>query len=98
MSKQLYQEVAREAAHRAAIGPSLRSARSPRRSRRSASREDGFIILRRQPGITPAANREPDQPTQSRSVFKAAYDFFAYPFTRKRRGGKKTRNTRKNKK
>jgi hypothetical protein len=99
MSKQLYQEVAREAAHRAAIGPGLRSARSPRRSRRSASREDGFIILRRQPGVT--TNREPDQPIERRSAFKAAYDFFTYPFTRRRRGGKKnrnTRNTRKNKK
>lgn len=100
MSKQLYQEVAREAANRAAIGAGLRSARSPRRSRRSAAREDGFIILRRQPGVTPATNREPDEPTQSRSVFKSAYDFFAYPFTRKRRGGKhnrKTKNARKNK-
>jgi hypothetical protein len=98
MSKQLYQEVAREAANRAATGPGLRSARSPRRSRRSASREDGFIILRRQPGVSMV--REPDEPTQRRSVFKSAYDFFAYPFTRKRRGGKrnrKTRNARKNK-
>ena len=97
MSKQLYQEVAHEAAHRAAVGPGLRSARSPRRSRRSASREDGFIILRRQPGVTPATNREPDQPIEKRSAFRSAYDFFAYPFTRKRKGGRKIRNTRKNK-
>jgi hypothetical protein len=99
MSKQLYRDVAREAANRAATGPGLRSIhsprRTPRRSHRSASRQDGFIVLRRQPSVV--AERQQEQPIQSRSMFKTAYDFLTNPFTR-RRGGKVHRNTRKNKK
>ena len=88
MSKQLYREVAREAANRAATGPGLRSLRRE-------SRQDGFIVLRRQPSVV--AERHQEQPRQSRSMFKAAYDFLTNPFTR-RRGGKVHRNTRKDKK
>ena len=95
MSKQLYREVAREAANKAATGPGLRSVHSPRRSIRRESRQDGFIVLRRQPSVV--AERQQEQPRHSRSMFKTAYDFLTNPFTR-RRGGKVHRNTRKNKK
>ena len=97
MSRQLRQDIAHEAANRAATGPSLRSHLLPRRSRINSPRQDGFIMLRRQQPIITDEAREREQPRRARSMFRSAIDFLTYPFTR-RRGGKVHRNTRKNKK